>query len=132
MNPVLYYITYQQGDAMFCPKCRAEYREGYTYCSDCEVALVAELPPEPTHDVEYVDLVTVFKAGDPVLTTLAKTILEEADIYFFAKGEGPMGLFGAGRSGLGFGPFVNDIEIQVAQHDAEEAIHLLQELENEE
>ena len=117
---------------MFCPKCRNEYREGFTYCSDCDLTLVVELPPEPTLDVEYVDLVTVFKTGDPVYTALAKTILEEADIYFFVKGEGPMGLFGAGRSGLGFGPFVNDIEIQVARHDIEEATQLLQELDNEE
>jgi hypothetical protein len=31
---------------MFCPSCRTEYREGFTECSDCGVALVAELPPE--------------------------------------------------------------------------------------
>lgn len=31
---------------MFCPNCRAEYREGYTRCSDCGVWLV-EVPPPP-------------------------------------------------------------------------------------
>jgi len=31
---------------MFCPSCRAEYREGFTECGDCGVALVAELAPE--------------------------------------------------------------------------------------
>jgi len=31
---------------MFCPSCRAEYREGFTESSDCGVALVAELPAE--------------------------------------------------------------------------------------
>ena len=29
---------------MFCPLCRAEYRPGFTHCSDCRVALVTELP----------------------------------------------------------------------------------------
>jgi hypothetical protein len=29
---------------MFCPECKAEYREGFTRCADCEVDLVAELP----------------------------------------------------------------------------------------
>jgi hypothetical protein len=29
---------------MFCPECKAEYREGFTQCADCEVELVAELP----------------------------------------------------------------------------------------
>jgi len=29
---------------MYCPKCKAEYRPGFTRCSDCLVDLVAELP----------------------------------------------------------------------------------------
>lgn len=33
---------------MFCPQCRAEYRPGFTRCSDCEVELV-EHPPESYH-----------------------------------------------------------------------------------
>lgn len=38
---------------MFCPQCRAEYREGFTRCADCDVTLVRDLPqdalmaPEP-------------------------------------------------------------------------------------
>ena len=38
---------------MFCPVCKAEYREGFTRCADCDVALVRDLPqdalvaPEP-------------------------------------------------------------------------------------
>jgi hypothetical protein len=30
---------------MFCPQCRAEYREGVEKCGHCEVPLIAELPP---------------------------------------------------------------------------------------
>jgi hypothetical protein len=30
--------------AMFCPQCKAEYRPGFTRCSDCEVDLVERLP----------------------------------------------------------------------------------------
>jgi hypothetical protein len=29
---------------MFCPRCKAEYRKGFTRCSDCDVDLVWELP----------------------------------------------------------------------------------------
>jgi len=29
---------------MFCPECKAEYREGFTRCADCEAELVEELP----------------------------------------------------------------------------------------
>lgn len=28
----------------FCPNCKAEYREGFSICADCDVALVSELP----------------------------------------------------------------------------------------
>ncbi|MBS1912695.1 MAG: hypothetical protein JST22_11975 [Bacteroidetes bacterium] len=31
---------------MYCPQCRAEYRPGFKFCSDCHVALMGELPPE--------------------------------------------------------------------------------------
>ena len=31
---------------MFCPKCKAEYREVFEICSDCNVQLVDELQPE--------------------------------------------------------------------------------------
>jgi len=31
---------------MFCPECEAEYREGFTECSDCGVALVWALHPK--------------------------------------------------------------------------------------
>jgi hypothetical protein len=29
---------------MFCPECRAEYRPGFTHCTDCDVDLAHELP----------------------------------------------------------------------------------------
>lgn len=31
---------------MFCPKCKAEYRQGFHRCSDCDVELVSELPAD--------------------------------------------------------------------------------------
>ena len=32
---------------MICPDCETEYREGFTTCSDCGIALVEELEPPP-------------------------------------------------------------------------------------
>jgi len=37
---------------MFCPKCRGEFREGFTVCQRCNENLVNELPPEPKRFVE--------------------------------------------------------------------------------
>lgn len=35
---------------MFCPVCKAEYRPGFTHCSDCDVDLVTHLPVQvPTN-----------------------------------------------------------------------------------
>jgi hypothetical protein len=31
---------------VYCPECRAEYRPGFTHCSDCDAALVEKLPEE--------------------------------------------------------------------------------------
>ena len=31
---------------MFCPQCKAEYRQGFTRCSDCDVELVYALPQD--------------------------------------------------------------------------------------
>jgi hypothetical protein len=36
---------------MFCPQCKAEYRTGFTRCSDCDVDLVERLPVEPYRSV---------------------------------------------------------------------------------
>ncbi len=32
---------------MFCPQCKAEYRQGFTVCADCDVPLVWQLPASP-------------------------------------------------------------------------------------
>jgi len=44
---------------MFCPQCKAEYREGFSRCADCDVDLVRELPAAAIVRQEPVD------PGDP-------------------------------------------------------------------
>ena len=112
---------------MYCPACRMEYEVWMTECSDCGVALVPELPAEQAP--EYVEMVTVLATGNPALIAIAKSLLEEAEIRYFVKGEGLQDLFAAGRLGVGFNPIVGPVEIQVDRQDAKEARALLVELE---
>ena len=59
---------------MFCPNCGAEYREGFTVCSDCNVPLVNEL--QAKLESEFIKLVTVYKTGNPTFIAFAKSILQ--------------------------------------------------------
>ena len=111
---------------MFCPECRSEYREGFTTCADCEVALVPELPPE---DHEGEALVTVLDDGDPGRLALAHSLLDDAGISHIVAGEGLQDLFGLGRLGAGFNVITGPAHIQVPESRAEEARELLEELE---
>jgi hypothetical protein len=102
-------------DAVFCPQCQAEYREGVSQCSRCGIALVAELPSDAA--AEWVDFVTVLITRDHSELALAKSLLEGADIPFFAKNEEVESLFAAGP-----------VELQVRPEDAAEARELLHDL----
>jgi hypothetical protein len=59
--------------AMFCPVCKAEYRQGFRRCADCDVELVYELPAAAIVPIEPVD------PGDP----------EEDPFCSFWKGDDP-------------------------------------------
>lgn len=74
------------------------------------------------------DPVTVLETGDPALLAVAKSLLEAADIHYFAKGEGLQDLFAWGRFATGFNPFVGPVQVQVAAEDADEASALLRDL----
>jgi len=72
--------------------------------------------------------VTVLETSDQGLLAVAKSLLEEAEIPCFAKGEGVQDLFGWGRFGTGFSPVAGAIQLQVPADDAEQARELLKDL----
>lgn len=99
---------------MFCPECKAEYVEGVFLCPDCRAPLVTELPPGPI--TEYVEHVTVFTTGSPVVLAMAKSVLEAAGIRCFVKNEVLQDLFRIGTA-----------QVQVGKPDEERAVRLLRE-----
>jgi hypothetical protein len=68
---------------MFCPNCRAEYKEGITHCADCKAELVDSLP-EPEDELEYIKVLQTLNEGD---IALIKSIWDGAEIDYNVYGE---------------------------------------------
>jgi hypothetical protein len=75
---------------MFCPQCKAEYRVGFTRCSDCGVELVDLLPAEPVEPAEPLDprrdldssleFVVIRTYANQLAADIARAMLESAGI----------------------------------------------------
>jgi len=72
---------------MYCPKCGAEYRDGFTECADCRVHLVAEPPAVQSDETKFTEIEEVLSTGDPGLVALVKSLLDAEDIPYLAQGE---------------------------------------------
>jgi hypothetical protein len=59
---------------VFCPVCGDEYRPGFSRCSDCDVELTENPPPE-IQEAPPFELVTVLETGDQSLVAVAKSVL---------------------------------------------------------
>jgi hypothetical protein len=75
---------------MYCPQCLIEYREGFTECSDCQVALLpGTVPPDDTPDPfdPNLDLVVVLETNDAVQLAMAAGLMKEAGIPYYVLGQ---------------------------------------------
>jgi hypothetical protein len=102
---------------MFCPRCRTEYREGFTECADCAVALVATLPPDPHEDSlgEWVEVTSLF---DTTQVALATSTLQAAEVDFYLHGGQTQSIV----------PMTDGVRLMVREGDLEEARAILEEL----
>ena len=117
----------------FCPKCRVEYREGFTVCADCGVPLVHELPPEERKPEEWDesgvepetpgsgDWVTLLEGADTSQMMVARSLLDSAGIPFIVKGELLQDLIEPGRIGVGYSIPAGPVRLQVQREDLEDA-----------
>jgi putative signal transducing protein len=102
---------------MFCPECRAQYREGFKVCNDCRVALVDELPAEPKPEFhEFVEVITV---TSEVRMALIQAALDDAGIDYYLHGEAAHRLV----------PLPMATRLMVREDQAEEALQLLTEMD---
>ncbi|MDP8201847.1 MAG: DUF2007 domain-containing protein [Candidatus Tenebribacter burtonii] len=108
---------------MFCPKCKAEYKEGITHCTECDVELVQELSEE-----DFVDFVKVFESTDPNLTVIIESVLKDAGIKYFVPGENMQSILGA-KFSFAFGADIGNAQFLVSKEDEKIALELLKEID---
>lgn len=66
---------------MFCPVCKAEYRDGYFHCADCDMDLVASLKKLPSDAGEHDPFVPVWSGSEPEFTDVCG-VLRDSGIPF--------------------------------------------------
>ena len=84
---------------MFCPECRAEFRDEIVICPDCEISLVVELPEEMK--LSENDMILVLETADVAVLPVIKSLLRAAEIPFIVQGDEAMGVLPVGKIGLG-------------------------------
>ncbi len=107
---------------MYCPSCGAEYRPGFTRCSDCGIDLVNELPVNPApggfdpHEVPRLIMVYRSTSHD---TELMRGLLESDEIPCVVSGEGAAAAYAQTVGPLG------ERRILVREDDVERARELI-------
>ena len=79
---------------MFCPNCKAEYREGFKLCSDCNLPLVDKFPEEFQEEtaMEYVKHKELLSTLNPADIAFIKSLFDSNNIRYYVKGHAWHGL----------------------------------------
>ena len=74
---------------MYCPECGVQYRDGFTECSDSQVALLSGTggPNSPDPFDPNLELVVVLETSDRIELAMAKGLTEDAGIPLFVLGQ---------------------------------------------
>lgn len=71
----------------YCPKCHAEYREGFTKCADCNVDLVDELPKAEKHKEDKIQFEKLVHVNNNIeLSYITSMLKEEGIVYRLISG----------------------------------------------
>ena len=81
---------------MICPKCHAEYREGFDRCADCDIPLMSETDSEidsaDAEDSTSSELQPVFETQDSSFLSDLVTLIEENKIPYVLQSGTAIGL----------------------------------------
>ena len=102
---------------MFCPKCKSEYREGFSICADCDIPLIEELPPEK--EPEFIEYEEVLGTYNPADIMIIKSILDAENITYYFNAEHFMYVR----------PMAEPARLMVAKNDVETAKDILNDLD---
>ncbi|MBN1627725.1 MAG: DUF2007 domain-containing protein [Deltaproteobacteria bacterium] len=86
---------------MYCPKCKAEYRDGFFECADCHVPLVENLPPEEPEPMkgeyipEFVGLEEVMTSFDIGEISVVRSLLDDNQISYLVQNENFSSFYGS-------------------------------------
>jgi hypothetical protein len=67
---------------MYCPQCKAEYRQGFTRCADCDVQLVQDLASSSDAAADKDPFCQFWKGEDPRVFAELCAVLEESGIPY--------------------------------------------------
>jgi len=110
-----------------CPECNVEYIDTAIRCTDCDVELIWGPAIQEEHPDPKIE--TVYATRNPTLVALIKSLLEDAEIEYFTKGDEIQNMIGLGGLG-GLGYVIEPVEFVVAAKDAPTARELLAHLDD--
>lgn len=102
---------------MNCPKCNAKINLEESICTNCG------------EEYKKGRMVKILITGDMPLIAITKSVLTDADVEYFVKGEGLQDLIGLGSFGTGYNVATGPMELYVSEEDAEAVQLLIDELE---
>jgi hypothetical protein len=118
---------------MYCPKCGAEYRPGFSRCADCDVYLVDQPEDAQPRPDPHREMVEVFKTSDSILLPVVKSLLDSAGIDYVTQGEEALGVLPLGPAGSKVvrASWAWGATLYVAEEDAASVKELLAQLEDD-
>jgi hypothetical protein len=103
---------------MICPQCDSEYRDGYTQCASCDVALIEPVVQAAQPQIE---LVKVYESGNAAIIPLVESLFDDAAIEYMVKNETIQDMIGGGRLGVSYNFLLGPVYFFVHPDDADEA-----------